>query len=798
MSTPEVGRAGRAAVPPWAPFMSARLLAAIGGLAIIASLSWLWNRTRSVPPEEHARIDAALHELRSLDRTVNQDVLRARYQVIDSYDPLRRSYRRIQELEAVIAAPPLYLSGAFRKQLSVEVARYRAAVTTKQRLIEDFKYRILNLKELLAYLPEAGVGVAKAASSESDDRLAADVNRTLQQMLLHNLTSDESYAETVRAEVNALDIAGRQARTYLVKRRVRTLVLNIRTLLAVKPEVDRNLLRILDLPIKDHEDNVAAIYSAGHATAERIAGRYRVLLYSFCLALLLMVSFGVLRLRRTAHALETSKDRLEARVAERRHDLDARNRELAAVLDNVGQALFTVDLDGRLSRKHSAALDRWFGDAAGGEYFWDVLQPISADAALWASIGWEQLREGTLPVDVALDQLPRRLLSRGRHYGIEYRTVGGPSGLASILVVITDVTESIERARSEASQREQLALFLQLTSGRGELLEFFTECERLAESVIGGALNGRAETLRALHTLKGNCAMRDLGSMVSVCHALEEKLADGGDDLDAADRALLATTWSSLADRVRALTGRVADDRVELSRAELQAIREEIAAGERFTDPQAILARLDRLEREPAARRLDRVADDARRLARRLGKEELVVTVESDDIRLDRRRWASFWSGFVHMLRNALDHGLESPEERVATGKARAGRLSLRARQIDDQVVIEIGDDGRGIDWDAVRERARQLGRPARSQAELLEALLEGGLSTKIAATEMSGRGTGVSACRSACAALGGDLSVSTARGHGTTFRFTIPLDDAAPRPSATSGTPAAPATPAA
>ena len=494
--------------------------------------------------------------------------------------------------------------------------------------------------------------------------------------------------------------------------------------------------------------------------------------------------------RRTTIALAAAKERLEERVAERTRELDARNSKLRVVLDHVAQALFTVDLEGRISQERSAAFDQWFPGVRGGMHLWTMLEPINADTAAWTSVAWEQLREGWLPQDLAIDQLPRKLLHQGRHYEIGYRPINRGAELEQLLVVISDVTEAVGLVQSEADQREQLAVFQHLVNGRDEFFEFFGECQRLVSAALsedeghrdGGASGpgkGAGESLlatqvRALHTLKGICAIRGFGSIVSVCHALEKKLLQPGDRLDAADRAELAEVWAALSGRVRKLTGSVSSERIELARADLQALQAAIEEGRSHAELMHLLRRVDH---EPVAHRLARLAEGARALADRLGKAELEVTIECDDLRFDRRRWVPFWAAFVHMLRNAVDHGIESPEERVAAGKPPAGRLALRARQTTGDLVIEIGDDGRGIDWEGVRDRAEGLGLRAQTEADLMQALRGGGVSTKLAATEISGRGAGVSACADACEALGGEMSFESVRGKGTTFRFRFPAD---------------------
>jgi HPt (histidine-containing phosphotransfer) domain-containing protein len=753
-----------------------RLLGALGILLTVGVLGWLYQKTSSLTPEDHAHVDSALRELRSLDRTINQDVLRARYQLIGSYDPVLRSYRRTEELEAALASPPKYLDAQSRDSLISAVTAYRASVTAKQRVIEDFKYASAELKELLGYLPGAGTGVAKAATESGDERIAGDVNRVLQQTLLYNLTSDEKYAPIIGHGVDGLSVSGERAKSYLVKRRVRTLVMNIRTLLKVKPVVDRLLVKIFEEPVTQHEEQVAHIYYAGYAAAEHVAGRYRMGLYGLVIALLALVGYGVRRLQHSATELQGANEKLEERVADRTRELDSRNREMRAVLDNVDQALFTVDLEGKISRERSSALDSFFPNAAPGALFWDVVGEVDSKAGTWISMGWDQLRDVFLPIEVVLDQLPRALAFRGRHFSVSYRPVGNEAQLEKVLLVVSDVTDAVERARREADQQEQLVIFQHLMRDRSAFMEFFAEAERLAEGALGDPRKDHASLIRDVHTLKGNAALFGVSSVSSVCHELEAKLIESGEALELDDRTRLQMAWGHFSAKVQALAGSAQEERVELSRTDLQSLRVGIAQGKSAPD---LLRLLRHLEREPASRRLARISEQAKALARRLGKGEIVVSTESNDVRLDRKRWAPFWAAFIHMLRNALDHGLEKPAEREKHGKLTVGHLALRAKQVHEQVVVEISDDGRGIDWEKIRVKGAALGLATATEDDLLGILFRGGVSTKESVTELSGRGAGVSACYNACLLLGGTVAVQSTQGAGTTFRFTIPSDDA-------------------
>jgi two-component system chemotaxis sensor kinase CheA len=275
--------------------------------------------------------------------------------------------------------------------------------------------------------------------------------------------------------------------------------------------------------------------------------------------------------------------------------------------------------------------------------------------------------------------------------------------------------------------------------------------------------------------MKGSAGMYGFRSIVAVCHELETKIVDSAADLRQEDADRLAEVWSVFAGRMRVLAGTSGQDRSEISRADLVFLRQAISAGK--TAPE-LLQYLRHLERDPVDGRLARIAEQARGLSQRLGKGDIEVKVEANGLRLDRRRWAPFWPTFVHLLRNALDHGLETADERKALGKNPLGRITLTAREAAGQVVIEVADDGQGIDWEAVRAGALARGLPAQNEEELLAALVNGGLSTKTEVTELSGRGSGLSACYCACRDLGGTLTVSSGRGKGTTFRLSIPSDD--------------------
>jgi two-component system chemotaxis sensor kinase CheA len=171
------------------------------------------------------------------------------------------------------------------------------------------------------------------------------------------------------------------------------------------------------------------------------------------------------------------------------------------------------------------------------------------------------------------------------------------------------------------------------------------------------------------------------------------------------------------------------------------------------------------------------------RLVRDLARERekaVDLVTSGHETELDRSVIEEIWDPLVHLVRNALDHGLESPRERRASGKPEKGRISMSARQEGSHIVIRVEDDGRGIDAARVLDKARRLGLVDDgddiSGAEILNLIFAPGFSTKDEISDISGRGVGLDVVKTNLKRLNGLIDVSTVPGKGTRFTLQIPL----------------------
>jgi len=170
-----------------------------------------------------------------------------------------------------------------------------------------------------------------------------------------------------------------------------------------------------------------------------------------------------------------------------------------------------------------------------------------------------------------------------------------------------------------------------------------------------------------------------------------------------------------------------------------------------------------------------------RDVAKTLGKQVRLV-MEGEDTEADKNIIESLGDPLIHILRNSLDHGIESPEVRAAAGKPEEGRITVRASQEGDRVLIEIADDGKGIDPEVVKRKAFDKGLideyrlDSISDAEALLLVFAAGFSTNDVVSELSGRGVGMDVVKTSLEKIAGQVSLTSEKGVGTRIVLTLPL----------------------
>jgi two-component system, chemotaxis family, sensor kinase CheA len=258
--------------------------------------------------------------------------------------------------------------------------------------------------------------------------------------------------------------------------------------------------------------------------------------------------------------------------------------------------------------------------------------------------------------------------------------------------------------------------------------------------------------------------------------------AQGSDRVSAAPRTVRLD--ARRLDTLLELVGELVITRDRLLRAIEQSDHPDRAVVHAATDAARLVATLQdevlQARMLPVAQVFDRFPRLVRDIARELGKE-VHFTMQGREIELDRSLLDAIGDPIMHLLRNALDHGVEDPATRLAAGKPASGELILRAARDRAAVVIQVQDDGRGIDRVVVLHRAREQGLvgatvTALTDDAVLPLLAHPGFSTAKSVTAISGRGVGVDVVNTRVRALGGQLDLETITGEGTVFTMRLPL----------------------
>lgn len=200
--------------------------------------------------------------------------------------------------------------------------------------------------------------------------------------------------------------------------------------------------------------------------------------------------------------------------------------------------------------------------------------------------------------------------------------------------------------------------------------------------------------------------------------------------------------------------------------------------GRLTTDLQSLVMKVRMVPIEQVFNRFPRMVRD---LARELGKDVEFV-IEGKETELDRTVIDEIGDPLVHLLRNALDHGIELPEDRVKVGKSATAHLRLTARHEGNSVIIEVEDDGRGIDIEKVKARAVEKGFITEKEKDyfddssILKLIFQPGFSTAEKVTDLSGRGVGLDVVKSKIESLNGNITIDTKLNVGTKVKINLPL----------------------
>lgn len=448
-----------------------------------------------------------------------------------------------------------------------------------------------------------------------------------------------------------------------------------------------------------------------------------------------------------------------------------RTRDLRAILDHVTSGFLLVDEGLVVQTGYTSSCHRLFAttDLAGRSIL-DVLALDESRLRNLVLLGATQLFEDVMPEELGLDLIAGRYPLRGRVLQVDVRAVRDEGRVHRLLFTVYDAS-ALDAAQREARQNHVLVSALRQ---KDAFAAFLHDAHKLL-AAARAAVDDPAQTItrRALHTVKGNASAFELTDIADVVHRIEGRERISAADIDLVREQLLA--FVKVHADVLDLGTEGASHGTFVSDAKLDELR---AIQRSPVDPHALRQWTHQVALKRAEHLLGPVHRYVGELAIRLGKS-VVCEVKGSATLVDVKTMQPVFQHLTHLLRNAVDHGIESEEERGAKGPIGSVQVSIGESAHDWVVVVE--DDGRGIDASLVRAAAVEAGLLTPHQALVLSdddaraLVLVDGISTVVDTTEISGRGIGMAAVRAAVEATGGSLSLHSTVGLGTTITVRVP-----------------------
>lgn len=462
------------------------------------------------------------------------------------------------------------------------------------------------------------------------------------------------------------------------------------------------------------------------------------------------------------------------------------NQRTRDIMDNLHEGFFMIETNLRVSDTTSrSCLDIFRQPIAGMEIGGALGLAPGQEDFLRNAI--EQLFEDFMPLEVNLSLLPKKLLTRdNRILGFTYTPIlAANKSPEKLIVEAVDLTQSIRLQEAfEKNQRLNEAL-LRILSDKEPFRDFLRDSKKELELLAGDCEEALAK--RLLHTLKGNSAVMGLEAVAQRIHTIETEFETIS---LAAQQSFLQISAQEIEEEFQTFLKKHGDilqiswtenkASFALSEAELKFLRfylKHEQEGQREL-AEKILTRLSYRSIKSILVGFDMMS---LRLCEQLGKQVRFKLIGGQQ-KLDPLVYGPLLKSLVHSLRNAIDHGIEDPEQREALSKNPEGYVQFKFERTADRMIrISIQDDGAGIKIGRIREKAIEEGLISSLEAESMtrEAILllifKDGLSTAEQLSETSGRGVGMACIREEVEALKGTIEIKSREGVGTLTVIHVP-----------------------
>lgn len=490
---------------------------------------------------------------------------------------------------------------------------------------------------------------------------------------------------------------------------------------------------------------------------------------------------------------------MHQKLIEAEQTVSNRTMAIRNLLDNVGQGLMTFGKDFLIHKDYSLECSRIFGESIENKLFSQVIFPNNKEEAGFADQVLKEVfnSRDKLKTKVYLSMLPEEIKLSNKFISLEYKLIDNIYNTAekAVMVILTEITEKKQLEDKLKEDDRVIRMVANVAANFNSFIDCVKEFQYFYGSKIHEILDSDrtvsemfGDIFRDIHTFKGSFSQFDMYDSVKNLSSMESALSFVGQTLGSfTPKDLRAFVYSfdiidfleKDIDILREKLGTQlfsVGETIQVEKLRLIDVEREIMEICTPVECRAILPMVRSLRYKSLKELLRTYPQYTVKLGERLERHINVFAIEGEDVYVDNERYGSFIKSLVHVFRNSVDHGFAEVNK--------TGNISCNIGTIDNYIEIIIEDDGSGINFDKIRDKAIEYGLYNREQAlslgkkELLELICRESFTTKDMVTSVSGRGMGLSAVKLEVEKLDGKLEIYTEKGKGTKLRFLIPSMD--------------------
>ena len=475
-------------------------------------------------------------------------------------------------------------------------------------------------------------------------------------------------------------------------------------------------------------------------------------------------------------------------IKEAHQELELKIFKLRHVFNSIDQGILTFGRNLLIQVDYSLECERIFGEDLADQSLAGLLYPNDLQLQEFTNKLLRKLFElDESQTELYLPLLPEQMLIGEKTISLKYKLVKKETVEIMMMVLITDITDKLELERRMDQERKILKMVVKVILNRDAFMSLVQDYQVFRTEITNEAIEMNYETLlRQIHTFKGSFSQYYLINLVEKLDQLESELMR--------EESLLALyfmeqdalqLWLQVdLEIIEIYVGKeffAAKEGFYLEKERLDWLEQKISSSLRPSQTKMILPWIKSLSYKSLHELLGSYPDYTLKLSERLGKEIKPFKIKGDLVFVDEQDYRELCRVLGHLFRNAVDHGIETIEERVVKGKTQWGEIFCEIKELPTQLQIVITDDGRGINTEILRQKALDKGLVSEekmltlSETEQLQIIFLDRMTSMERTTMISGRGVGLAAVKESVVALGGEILVESQLGQGTKFIITLP-----------------------